>query len=219
MASISYQDWADFCTSAGSDGDLDLREEFLLAALVSLEWLVFVGILGFLTFQIIFQTIWKNEEEGEEQEVADIAILEKPPPFNEEQQNVFEEDNGFEFDFGEDFDEHLPFKEYLNDEDSEDEDDNDSGTSSVCSTVSRLLHEEVKYKLSYYFRRLGLLESKSAITDESTAYEYETSDESIEGVADEEQWEEDEIGNLEGEPYKYRDFPEWYIPEERRMVL
>ncbi|XP_040599804.1 uncharacterized protein LOC121139850 [Mesocricetus auratus] len=215
MAYINCQDWAvgDLCRRAASDGDLDLREEFLIVALLSLEWLLFVGILGFLTFQIILQTIWKNEEE--DQEVADITILQKPPPYNEEQQNVYEEEDGFEFDFGEDFYEDLDFKEYSNEEDSEEEDDDDSGTSSVCSTIDRFLHDEVKYKLSYYFRHLGVLEPQSAVTGEPTAYEYETSDESFEGNADEEQWGEDESGNFEEEPYKDRVLPEWYFPEER----
>ncbi|XP_051035460.1 tumor rejection antigen P815A-like, partial [Phodopus roborovskii] len=215
MAYINYEDWAvgDLCSKSGSDGDLDLREEFLIVALFSLEWLVFVGILGVLTFQIILQTIWESEEE--EQEVADIAsVLLKPPPLNEEQQNEYAKDDGFEFDFSEDFFEDLDLKEYLNEEESKEEDDDDSGNSSVCSTVGRFLCDEVKYKLSYYFHHLGILKSQSLVTNEPTAYECETSDESFEGIADEEKWGEDESGNLEGESYEDAEFAEWYFPEE-----
>lgn len=147
MAYFSYQDWAegDLCTRAGSNEDLDLREQFIIVVLFFLEWLVFVGVIGFLTFQIILRIIWQNEEE---QEVDDITMLQKPPPINEEQQqeeevdeyelNEYADDDVFEFKFSENFYEDLDFMENMNEEDSEEEEDDDiddgddSGTSSVC---------------------------------------------------------------------------------------
>lgn len=129
MAYTSYQDRAvgDLCSRLDIDEDLDLREEVLIRALFSLEWLIFVGFLGFLTFQIIF---WKNEEE---KEVDDIAMLQEQEEEGDEYGvNKYEEDGEFEFQFSEHFYEDLDFVEYVNEEDSDEEDDDDSGTSSVC---------------------------------------------------------------------------------------
>lgn len=132
MAYISYQDWAvgGLCSRTDIDEDLVLREEFLIIALFSLEWLIFVGFLGFLIFQIILPIFWQNEEK---QEVDDIAMLQEQGEKGDEYGvNKYEEDGEFEFQFGEHFYEDLDFVEYVNEEDSEEEDDDDSGTSSVC---------------------------------------------------------------------------------------
>ncbi|XP_076418303.1 uncharacterized protein LOC143270897 [Peromyscus maniculatus bairdii] len=231
MAYFSYQDWAegDLCTRAGSNEDLDLREQFIIVVLFFLEWLVFVGVIGFLTFQIILRIIWQNEEE---QEVDDITMLQKPPPINEEQQqeeevdeyelNEYADDDVFEFKFSENFYEDLDFMENMNEEDSEEEeeeedddidDGDDSGTSSVCVTVNRFLKEEVKYKMYYNFHDLDVLESPSVVTDEPTACECDTSDEAFEGIADEEHWGKEENGDLEGWFYKNWDYQDRNSPE------
>ncbi|XP_036031566.1 tumor rejection antigen P815A-like [Onychomys torridus] len=219
MAYISYQDWAvgGLCTRAGSDEDL--REQFIIVVLFSLEWLVFVGVIGFLIFQIILQTIWKKEE----QEADDIAMLQKPPPINEEQQqevevyeyelNEYADDDIFESKFSENFYEDLDF---MNEEDSKEEEDDDtddgddSGTSSICLTVNRFMNEEVKYKIYYYFRDLDILESQSVVTDEPAACECDTSDKAFEGIANEEHWGKEENGDLD---YQDRNSPECCFPE------
>jgi hypothetical protein len=145
MAYTSDQDWAvgGLCSGVSSDGDLNLSEEYLIIVLFSLEWLVFVGFLGFLTCQLVLKNMWKKEEG---QEVDDLAMLQKPPPINENLQQEDEvkehelhdyaEDDRFEFNFNEDFCVDLDFRDYLTKEDSkeeeeeeeekeEDEDDND----------------------------------------------------------------------------------------------
>lgn len=153
MAFTSNQDSAvgGLCSRANIDGDLNLREEYLIVVLLSLEWLVFVGFLGFLTCQLGLQNIWKKEEG---QEIDGLVMVQKPPPVNgnlqqedevnEDELHDYAEDDGFEFNFHKDFYEDFDFMEYLTEEDSEEEeekeedeedsidDDNDGYGDHVC---------------------------------------------------------------------------------------
>lgn len=138
MAYTRSQDWAtdDWCLGVGSDGGLHLSEGFLIEVLLSLEWLVFAVILGFLTFQIILQTVWTKRGGAGGGSACHIA---EAPAIDEELQQGKEvdkhelyedtEDGGFELHFSDHFYEDLAFMEYFYEEDSgEEEEEEDAET-------------------------------------------------------------------------------------------
>lgn len=84
---------------------------------------------------------------------------------------------------------------------------------SAGCAVNGFLSEEVKYKLSYFFCGIDVLDSHSPAPDEPTAYE--TLDEASEGVVGEELWGRSKTGDFGAWPYN-----DWhYEDEEWRMYV